>query len=378
MPLRDGPVAGAAGPFCKIPGEAEALLPVCVVFREMKMAPIHRTLFCVVILAALLGLRAAPVPAAQKDNPRPRPITVKVLVLNYDPLIPQEGNRRLHEVGKWNDPRKLSDQYIADIAEASGGLVKYRVVEWRDIDTFHPKIDGFTYTPEQYLECMRAKKGWHDPDTADYPRTFVDQKVLPRIDSGEIDEVWFFGGPYFGYNESAMAGPGAFYINGAVYDKVPSRRPFAIMGFNYERGVAEMIHDLSHRTESTMARVYGGWKVEELTTNWARFAANLKQSGSAAVGTCHWPPNAEKDYDYANPRTVDSSADDWLTYPRLTGKTKPVNRETWGGPDYHRGYMKWWFSHLPRAAGVNPDGRLDNWWEYVFHFTRYDERGQPR
>ena len=46
-----------------------------------------------------------------------------------------------------------------------------------------------------------------------------------------------------------MAGKGAFYINGGPigYDKIPSQRPFVIMGFNYERGVAEMLHDLPRR-----------------------------------------------------------------------------------------------------------------------------------
>lgn len=310
---------------------------------------------------------------------RPRPLVVKVLVLNFDPLIPQEGNRRLHAVGRWTDPRTLAAGYVDDIRAASAGRVDYRIVEWKDIDTFHTKADGFTYTPEQYMACRATNKGWQDPDKADYPRTFREYGVLPRIDRGEIDEVWFFGGPYFGYAESAMAGPRAFYINGDVYEKVPSRRPFAIMGFNYERGVAEMLHDLCHRTESTMSRVYGGWKTEELTTNWARFAANFAQSGGvAATGTCHWPPNAEKDYDYGNPRSVDSSAEDWLAYPHLTGKTTKVNRDTWGGPDYHRNYMRWWFAHLPRAPGTNPDGRRNDWWQYVFRFDEYDDKGKPR
>lgn len=332
-----------------------------------------------VVFAVLLSLYAlfgtASPQAPRRDS---RPVTVKVLVLNFDPVILEEGGKRLHEVGQWNDPRKLAEGYIADVREASGGQIRYRIAEWRDIDSFHTKTDGFAYSSKQYLECMRTGKGWHDPDTADYPRTFREFGVLPRIGSGEIDEVWFFGGPYFGYNESAMAGPRSFYINGAVYDKVPSRRPFAIMGFNYERGVAEMLHNLCHRTESTMSRIYGGWRAEELTSNWARFAANLKQSGTAACGTCHYPPNGESDYDYANPRTVMSTAEDWLSYPSLSGRSGPVSRETWGGPDYHRNYMKWWFAHLPRAAGWNADGRLNNWWRYVFEFDRYDERGRRR
>ncbi len=331
-----------------------------------------------IMAAMLLSVSAFAQPPAARARAE-KPIVVKVLSLNFEPIIPQEGGKRLHEVCGWNDPHKLAEGYIADIAEASRGLVRYKVVEWKDIDTFHTKIDGFTYTPESYLAAWRSRKGFHDPDTADYPKTFRDYNVLPRVNKGDIDEVWFFGAPYFGYNESAMAGPRAFYVNGEVYDKVPSKRPFVIMGFNYERGVAEMVHDLCHRTESTMSRVYGGWKVEELTTNWARFAANFAQSGGvAACGTCHWPPNAEKDYDYANPRTVQSSADDWLTYPKLAGAKKPVSRATWGGPDYQRNYLKWWFAHLPHAPGVNADGRLNNWWRYVFQFDAYDEAGKVK
>jgi hypothetical protein len=322
-----------------------------------------------VIVVALLAL-ALGLPGSAEREGRQTGLEVKVLVLEFNPRFPTEGNRRLHEIGGWQDPRRLAEGYVADVAAASGGFLRHRIVEWKALDQFHTKIDGFTYTREEYLRCLKSGKGWHQPDTADYPRTFADFGVLPRIDSGEIDEVWFFGGPYFGYNESAMAGPGAFFINGAVYDKVPSKRPFAIMGWNYERGVAEMLHNLSHRTESTMSRVYGGWKAEELTSNWARFAANLKQSGQAGAGNCHYPPNGEKDYDYDNPREVDSTADDWLAYPNLTGKTTRVSRESWGGPDYHRNYMRWWFTRLPRAPGTNRDGKLNNWWRYVFEFAR--------
>jgi hypothetical protein len=40
--------------------------------------------------------------------------------------------------------------------------------------------------------------------------------------------------------------------------------------------------------------------------------------------------------------------------------------------------MKWWFSRLPRAEGSNgTSGRLNDWWEYVFNFNAYDDRGGP-
>lgn len=323
-----------------------------------------------------------------------KPIRVKVLVLEFNPIIPANvhapGDKTakplsVRELGGWNDCLTLAAGYMQDVCDASGGIVQYEIVEWIDTRSFHKKVDGFVYTPEEYVRCVRNQSKWHEPDGADYAATFEDYKIVPRVERGEIDEVWFFGAPYFGYWESAMAGQGAFYINGGVLGDVKCKRPFAIMGFNYERGVAEMLHDLCHRTESTMSRVYGGWEADKLTSNWARFAANYTQSnGVAAVGTCHWPPNAEKDYDYANPREVQSSADAWLNYPRLGDEKKPVTCETWREPyknsdgrsDYHRNYMRWWFTHLPKAPGVNDDGRVNNWWRYIFDYWRYDEQGK--
>lgn len=305
------------------------------------------------------------------------PLEVRVLVLNYDPYVLWDGTRmRLHQAGNWNDPKELAREFIEDVKTSSGGYIVYKIVEWRDLDDFPVKVDGFRYTEQSYVAAMKSWSGWHEPDGLDYLLMARSNGLARLINSGKIDEVWLFGAPYFGFWESAMMGPGAFYINGGVYPDDSFDRPFAIMGFNYERGVAEMLHNLCHRTESTMSRFFGGWKVDELTTHWARFAANEKQSGTAAVGTCHYPPNGEKDYDYANPRYVESTANDWLNWPNLTGKKERINCEAWGGPDYHRNYMRWWFARLPRAPGVDGDGRPLNWWKYVFRFNDYDENGK--
>lgn len=308
--------------------------------------------------------------AIGSGNASSSPPPVHVLVLDFDPVIADSGGRRTHQAFGWNAPRTLAAGYMRDVAEASGGRMRYDIVEWRTIDEFPPKRDGFRYTPATYAACLADGRQCHDPDGLDYEGTLTRYGVVPLIDIGSIDEVWLFGGPYFGYFESAMAGPGAFEINGEAFTGVPARRAFAIMGFNSERGVAEMLHNLCHRIEATMARVYGGWQAESLTTPWARFAANAHQSGGrAGAGSCHYPPNATSDYDYANPRAVESDADDWLRYPNLTGARKRVTAKTWGGPDYHREYMRWWFRRLPRAAGTNADGRLNDWWRYVVDFN---------
>ena len=45
--------------------------------------------------------------------------------------------------------------------------------------------------------------------------------------------------------------------------------------------------------------------------------------------------------------------------------------------DAHLDYMNWYFRHLPRAAGVNPDGRQNNWWKYLLDFQNYAADGRP-
>jgi hypothetical protein len=233
---------------------------------------------------------------------------------------------------------------------------------------------------ETYLKCHHEGKGWHRRDAVDYARVIAENNVAELIGNGTVDEVWLFGGPYFGYWESAMAGPRSFYINGGPVRGIECKRPFAIMGFNYERGVAEMLHSLGHRVESTMARFSGGWEVDNLSTHWARFAANTKQSnGQAGCGSCHYPPNAESDYDYGNKRIVSASADDWLNYPNFKGTKSDVTCETWGGPDYQRNYFVWWYTRFPKANGINSESGLqNNWWKYVYQFDQYSENGKLR
>jgi hypothetical protein len=315
-----------------------------------------------------------------RPGPDNQPLPVRVLVLNYDPRVPSEGNRRLSEVFRWNDSRRLAAGYREAMEFSSGGYLRFEVVEWRDLDEIYAQKDGFRYTIEEYVRNRRAGSGWRENAEADYPRLLREQNVPAMVDAGDVDEVWIFSDHFFGLWEASMAGPGSFFINGGVYPEVETGRPFAFFGFNYERGVAEMVHNTSHRTESTLNRIYGGWNLPNPVSNWDRFSANDRQSGGAAgVGTCHWPPNAERDYNYDNPRVVQSWAGDFLNYPDLTGEKKPVSRDTWSpnGGDYHLDYMRWYFAHLPRASGTNPDGRQNNWWKYVYDFGNYTEEGKP-
>jgi hypothetical protein len=295
----------------------------------------------------------------------------KVLVLNFDPIVRSEGDRPLHEVLRWNDPRALTDEYIADLEECSGGYVHHEIVEWRDVDAYPLKEDGFRYTEDEYLRCWRARGGFHEPDRVDYRAIFDEYGIPERVERGEIDEVWAWAFPYSGFLESTMAGQGAYFCNSQPVRGIPTSRIFITMGFNYERGVGEMLEDFGHRTESIMRHVYGSWEKEE-THAWNRFTLYDKVApDKSACGNVHFAPNSEKDYDWGNERIVWSTCDDWLNYPNLTGQRRQVNCKEWGEGDI-RAHHKWWLRRLPRASG-RTGGRLNNWWAYVVDFNRFPE-----
>jgi len=300
----------------------------------------------------------------------------KVLVINYDPIVESEGGKRLHEVCGWNDPRKLAEQYASDIRKCSGGTVDYKIVRWLDLDEYPPKQDGFRYTDETYLACRRGQQPWHQPDAFDYRAAIRKLGVAGMVERGEVDEVWMFGAPYFGWFESCMAGKGAFWINGTPLPDVKCSRAFVIMGFNYERGVGEMLEDFGHRTEATMSLVFGGWEAGKERNDWERFTLYEKVApGRSACGSVHYAPNSVGDYDWGNKTKVWSTCDDWLSYPKMRGIKRLVDSSEWGGGDI-RAHHVWWLSHLPKAPG-RTKGKLNNWWLYVVDFNRHVIGQQP-
>ncbi len=300
------------------------------------------------------------------DNVRP-----KVLVINYAPIVQPTKGKRLHEARNWNDPHKLTEGYIQDLIECSGGYVRYNIVETIEVDGFPPKTDGFRYTAASYQRCSQGQEAWHDPDAVDYPAIFREFDIERRINSDAIDEVWLWGFPYGGFWESTMAGRGAYFCNSPAVQGIKTSRIFVTMGFNYERGVGEMLECFGHRVESIMRRVYGSWE-QKPTHAWNRFALyDQAAPGQAGCGNIHFAPNSERDYDWGNPREVLSTCDDWLDYPNLTGKARRVNCETWGNGDI-REHHRWWLRHLPRAEG-RTRGKLNNWWAYAVDFNRFAE-----
>ena len=335
------------------------------------------------LIERLRGSRPSPepVPPGDAGNETLEPLSRRVFVINIDPVMDKITGLRLSQLMGWREIDELISGYKLDVAECSGGLVDYRVIERVDVDDFPLKADRFCYTPRSYLAVVNRQAKAYPQDRVDYPLILAQHQLDVRVDAGEFDEVWIFGGPYFGFLESTMAGKGAFFVNGGPVAGSLCRRKYVIMGFSYERGVGEMLEDLGHRAESTLARLFHSqeflsWSYSRNRTTRTIGGSSLNlferflcfdqvAPGRANVGTLHYAPNSTRDYEWGRPGPVVSCADDWYTYPNLPypPRMRTVTSRDWGGGDV-RAHHRWWLAHLPRAAG-SLGGIRNNWWHYI-------------
>ena len=185
------------------------------------------------------------------------------------------------------------------------------------------------------------------------------QNVCARFNAGEFDELWMYGAPFMGFWEANQAGSQAVNTNGPIVVGSTCQGRLNIFGFAYHVGVANMLHDYSHRINGTLFTLLpnGGSVYEQFQRS------DLLNPGQAQCGATHWTPTSGFEYDYNNTRNVTSSCADWLNYPNRTGATTTISCAAWGCDE--RQYHIWWMQHLPHVAGVASDGSTNNWWTYI-------------
>ena len=234
----------------------------------------------------------------------------------------------------WNRSDDLIQGYIEAVRKASKGILAYQVVEKLEVPEYPVLIDGRQYTDITYLEvldddrrALRDEKGNYM--FADYDQIIQKFDLLQKVESEEIDEVWMFGGPYFGFYESRMVGKGAFWCNGPAIEQ--DCRRFVIMGYNYERDVKEMVHDYGHRAESLLAKHFGS---ETYLSKMYRQGSSLVPSNSYEkflldLGTVHSKPGGEE-YGQDEFAWLAAMQSEWwppTVDPNLVGTSQPVPPE---------------------------------------------------
>jgi hypothetical protein len=304
-------------------------------------------------------------PATPPDNTTQPAVmvTTRVLLVIYDPVVDATSGTKLSQQMKWNRPDDLANAFIQDIQETSGGLARFQIVQRVELNEFPALTDGFRYDPASYMAVVKKTQPAHQPETADYQAILTGLNVLSRIANREIDEVWLMAFPQAGFYESTMCGAGAFWCNSQPQAwSAGCKRRFVVMGLSFERGVGEMLHSFGHRAESILQQTFA--KTTGTANLYQRFSLYDKEApGQAALGTIHFPPNADRDYDYNNPRKVNSSCYDWYNFPAFKNDVRQVDADEWGNGDM-RLLHKWWLNHLPKVAG-RTSGVANNWWQYV-------------
>ncbi len=173
----------------------------------------------------------------------------------------------------WNSTDNLIESYVNDMRLVSGNQVEYEIGQ-KIVVPYYPKLLAENqYDQDLYVSTLQNSSLAILGDDgryamADYEKILFDFGMLHRINSYNCDEVWMFGGPYFGFYESRMVGRDAIWCNAPAL-KINSRT-FVMMGFSYERGVREMLHNFGHRAESILYKSdyredYENW-VEEYGT----------------------------------------------------------------------------------------------------------------
>lgn len=308
---------------------------------------------------------ATPLPTAS-PTPSDSPITKKVMVIDFNPILENQGNQRLRAYKNWNNPIPLETQFISDIQTASNGYFKYQIVtRLADVDAYPTKNTGYTFTDASYLSALSSQDA-NARAIINYNKVITDYDVCGKVNSGEIDELWLWGGPWFGYWEAVMAGPGAYVTNASPITGTTCNRKLHIFGFSYERGIAEMLEDFGHRTEGTIRTAFGGW-FAGANTDWDKFTkgrAFHPNDGtfSYGCGSIHEPFNASGGYDWGNVSAVANTCSAWTNYPPAPTTLQTQTCSIWGCTGY--GYLKMWLTNLPKATGQT-NGKWNNWWKYL-------------
>jgi len=314
------------------------------------------------------------------QTPSTTTINKKVFTLVFNPIMPD--GRDLISYKGWQDASTLMLNYDSFIRNVTGSRIQYAFVGTQVFQYFPTKTDGFTYTPQTYLDVLSGKTPHHSPDYANYYQFLNDPSLdlCGRVNRGEVDEIWLFGGPWMGFYESTLASSSyarsGFKYNdsGDTHNKTSCNKLVPVMGFSYELGLSNMVHDLGHRTEATMTYLYGdNWPQTRIANNWDRFTITKYKAGSNyshyGCGYIHFTPNASSSSDDAKfnlTNSVNSYCDDFNNYPTLGSPllvSKSINCQVWGCNEI--GYYTWWFKHIPHFVGTGSDGIQNDWWQYI-------------
>lgn len=227
---------------------------------------------------------------------------------------------------------------------------------------------------------LRAKKAGEEVPMTDYNSIMNRIGIKDWVEKKGIKEVWIWGyhGGVLGLWESNMSSPFGDISNSNrdPNDLPVLKKTYTVYHYNYGRATGETVENHTHQIEALLNYADGRDVTPESEWSkllfWGRFvgsdASHKIVTKPARCGWTHYAPNSEKDYDWRNPRYVETDIEDW--HPDYIGRTQSINCDRWGGDN-----VKWktyWMQNIPGANnGLTFKGKpLRNWWTFVGDWDR--------
>lgn len=334
---------------------------------------------------AALGLVLVAAVALAGEPPVPGlPMRIPVLVIRYFPTKGDLVDRVV--TGDWGAPlvktREKTEQLTREVVAALEEGSRYH--GYRD-PAARPSLDYQVVETLEFLEPLptRPRAGKEAPLT-DYAAILRRVDVRKWVEDKGVREVWLWGyhGGIVGLWESNMAGPFGDISNS---NRDPDDLPvlgttYTLYHYNYQRGASEAVEDHMHQIEAVLNWVDGRDRTPAERWPdllfWGRFVGSDRTHRIVrpGCGWAHYPPNAERDYDWANRRTVETDIEDWR--PDRSGQKRPMNCERWQGNSL--AWFVYWMQNLPGADNGLRDGDqpLTNWWFFIGDFDQAVRAGQ--
>lgn len=323
-------------------------------------------------LAAALGVWVLGAEPAAPDLP----MRVPVLVIRYFPVKGDLVDRAV--TGDWGAP-------LAETRAKTERLTREVIAALEEGSRYHgysnpaarPSLDYGVVETLEFLEPLptRPRTGPEAPLT-DYAAIMQRVGIRDWVEAKGVREVWLWGyhGGVVGLWESNLAGPFGDISNSNrdPNDLPVLSRTYTVYHYNYQRGTSEAVEDHMHQIEAVLNWVDGRDRTPPEQWSrllfWGRFVGSDRSHRIVrpGCGWAHYPPNAERDYDWANPRYVETDLEDWR--PDGSGQKRSLNCERWQGNSL--AWFVTWMQSLPGADNGLRDGDrpLTNWWTFIGDF----------
>ncbi|NLH18028.1 MAG: alpha-galactosidase, partial [Phycisphaerae bacterium] len=311
------------------------------------------------------------------------PIEIPVVVVKYFPVSGDKIDVRV--TGDWGESLALTRSKVERIQRETIAALEEgsRYHGYKNPDA-KPSLRYKVVGTLEFLEPMPLcpKRQGDEVPMTDYNTIFARIDGKTWVQQKGVKEIWIFGyhGGVLDLWESNMSSPFGDTSNSNRDEKdLPILdRTYTVYHYNYQRDTGEAVEDHLHQFEALFNEIDGRDRTpEDKWQNllfWGKFVGSDVSHKMVPVttpdgrkvyrcGWTHYSPNSEKDYDWSNPRIVESDIEDWR--PDGLGKTIRLNADRW-----QRNDLKWkiyWMQNIPGADhGLSYQGKpLTNWWRFV-------------